>query len=134
MQFTSQELTLAPVNVVPLINVVFLLLIFFLLAGGGSDILDSMIPIDLPKAEASQEPAREPVVIVIGPFEDVLVNDQLVPADALADYLTELYEDFPSRRITLKVDAHESSTRLLTVLEQANRSGAESVSLMTQAF
>jgi biopolymer transport protein ExbD len=117
-------------NLIPLINVVFLLLIFFMLAGR----LAPTEPIALEplRSDSPQGARAAPLVVLIDRAGRIRLNGEPLDDTTLAGRIAEILADGP-RRIQIKADAALDALRLVALLEQLRAAGAEEVDLLTLA-
>lgn len=120
-------------NLVPLINIIFLLLIFFMIAGRIA--VSDVVPVD-PLRSATQVPQAEAdVILLVSVAGDVYVESEQVDHDALVTLLQErlAQSDDPDRfRVQVKVDAFLPVEELKAVLSRVRSAGLLKVSLLTQ--
>lgn len=115
-------------NLIPLINVIFLLLIFFMLAGQMA--LPSPFPVQPPAARLGTEPDGEPKLLIAADGR-LALNGEPVTLDALPARLKEAGVD-GDRPLRVKADGALSSERLLTVGRRLREAGVERVTLITR--
>lgn len=118
-------------NVVPLINVVFLLLIFFMLAGQISR--TDPFPLDPPTSER-EDAAREggPRTLFVAADGRIALGGETLALDAVADAVRALPVTARAR-LRLKTDRAAEARRVLDVLARAHAGGAGQVDLLTVA-
>lgn len=120
-------------NMVPLINVVFLMLVFFMVAGQikKADPLAVVPPHSINDTRTVNDPN---VVIVVG--DGVLyVDDQLQTIDAIQSYLEEKFTfalDKEGFWVQIKADGAIPLDKLRPIFNQIRLSGLIKVSLATQ--
>ena len=124
-----EDLTL---DLMPLIDVVFLLLIFFLITTSFTrPRQEHKIPINLPTgvsgAEASTE---EPVVIVVTAEGDVRFEETELQGDTLEAKLKSLKAAKPDASIMLRGDTEASHGRVVETLDAIKASGFDKVNLV----
>ncbi|MCH2548364.1 MAG: biopolymer transporter ExbD [Alphaproteobacteria bacterium] len=119
------------ISIVPLINVVFLLLIFFLVAGTIQKI--EIVPIDPPMAESGKILDEGHIVIVLGRYDEIIIDDQLVQLTDIVPILKEALKDYPGKIITIKSDAQIHANSLIAVMDEVKAAGGQNVSLVTQS-
>ena len=120
-------------NLVPLINIIFLLLIFFMVAGRITT--SDVVPVDAPQSTAQTPQAEADVSLLVSASGDVYVESQLVEIKALTGLLQKrLAEsvDPEAFRVHVKVDAALPVEDLKTVLGSVRSAGLLRVSLLTQ--
>src|SRR5690554_861492 len=120
-------------NLVPLINIIFLLLMFFMIAGRIA--VSDVVPVEALRS-ATQAPQTEAdVILLVSVAGDVYVESEQVGRDALVTLLQErlAQSDDPDRfRIQVKVDAFLPVEELKAVLSRIRNAGVLKVSLLTQ--
>ncbi len=112
-------------QLIPLINVVFLLLIFFMLAGA----LEAPHPVEVdpPRAEeAADEPQTERTVYIEADGNIVVIDDEVALAE-LAGAVAERGGDW-----VVRADAEAEATRVVAVLRALAEGGLERVELITR--
>ncbi|WCN07844.1 ExbD/TolR family protein [Marinomonas mediterranea] len=120
-------------NMIPMINVVFLMLVFFMVAGQikKSDPIKVQPPVSINEARAQTEPN---VVIVVGEGK-AYVNDTLFDAGQLQSYLESAFEESPDQEgfwVQIKADGDVSIESLKPIFTEIRRSGLTKVSIATQ--
>ena len=114
-------------NVVPLVNIVFLLLIFFLLAGT----LDAPEPREIEPPAQRGGAARDegPVALRLDQYGVVTLQGRALPAEDLAAELPTLLR---AGSVQLRADRRARAEHLLPLLESLERLGIRDVALVTQ--
>lgn len=130
MEFTRSKKPIRQVSMVPLINVVFLLLIFFLVAGTVKSV--EIIDVELPEAVSGQLVDEGPVEILLGRYQEIIINDAPVVLGNVSTHMKRLLKDNPQRVITLKPDARMSASRMIEVMHRIKEGGGQNVSITTQ--
>jgi biopolymer transport protein ExbD len=116
-------------NVLPLINIVFLLLIFFMIAGA----LSASAPFELdPPATAHGDRAPAPTAgVAIGADGRIAFAGETVALSALADRAGRWREAHGGEEpLTLRADARTESERLLAVIGALREGGVERVRIL----
>jgi biopolymer transport protein ExbD len=115
-------------NVIPLINVVFLLLIFFMLAGklGQSD------PFELtpPTSESERAPTERPATVYVGPDGQIALGDRVLALEGLEAAVRTRLADGPAV-VRLKSDQGAEANRVIDVMDALRRAGVARVTLLT---
>lgn len=117
-------------NLIPLINVVFLLLIFFMLAGRFAP----SEPTDLTPLQSDSPQGAQPTtrVILIDRAGQMTMNGDPFNEETLAERFAERQpEDTPPLQI--KADAALDAMRLIGLLERLQAAGVEQIDLLTLA-
>jgi biopolymer transport protein ExbD len=121
-------------NMVPLINVVFLMLVFFMVAGQirKADPIPVIPPYSINDTRSVTDPN---VVIVVGIDDGLYVDDQLFAIDEIQSYLETQFISTTNKEgfwVQIKADGGISLEKLRPVFNQVRLAGLTKVSLATQ--
>ncbi|MCB5162534.1 ExbD/TolR family protein [Marinomonas algarum] len=121
-------------NMVPLINVVFLMLVFFMVAGQirKADPVPVIPPQSINDTRAATDPSIE---IVLGADNSLYVDDVLFVIDDVQGYLADQFAaaiDKDGFWVQIKADGDLSLDVLRPVFNQVRLAGLTKVSLATQ--
>lgn len=124
-------------NLIPLINVVFLMLIFFMVAGkiSASDVLD----VQLPTSENTHSKHVDAVKLLIDDKGNIALNQEFITIQELSIQLDKIIESntlMPNHNsskppVNIKADANVSAERLYEVFSILKTSGIYKVTLLT---
>lgn len=133
--------SLAPVrnsddNLIPLINVVFLMLVFFMVAG---QILPSdAFKVEPPFSRVEKQAPREAILVLVDGSGRIALEGRELKLERLSAGLDTLLNgshatvgSAPQRPVALKVDAALPARELNGVLDALRAAGAASVTLYT---
>jgi biopolymer transport protein ExbD len=120
-----------PISLVPLINVVFLLVIYFMIAGHLEKF--SIIDVTLPVADSGQLLDDGPIQVVLGRYNEILINDELYDTSQVMAILGQHLSVNPERIITIKADANLEANALVGFMEQVRAAGGRNLSLVTES-
>jgi biopolymer transport protein ExbD len=115
-------------NVIPLINVVFLLLIFFMIAGKLSE--PAPFAVDPPRSEATRPAGPRPITVHVAADGRVAVNTETTTLAALGERLAAA-EGLAEAPVRLKADGQADSHRVMAVMDALRAAGASEVVLLT---
>lgn len=119
------------INLIPLVNVIFLLLTFFMVAGS----IDKVDPFPLSLPDASKKNnAKPPRVSVVYMHKDgrIAVNNDLVDRKDLPTIVNTLLLENKSREIVIKADSEVSSKDLIWVMRVIEKIGDADLSIVTK--
>ncbi|WP_432695922.1 ExbD/TolR family protein [Marinobacterium sp. YM272] len=121
-------------NMIPLINVVFLMLIFFMIAGqiSKTDALETSPPESVNERKLSDSESIELLVSADG---TLFIGDQPVSRDELTEALNqrvEQVEDVSSLTVRIKADADLPVAELKPLLSRVRDAGLVKASLITR--
>jgi biopolymer transport protein ExbD len=120
-------------NLIPLINVVFLMLIFFMVAG----VIRETDNVDMshPASITTQALAKQELTLVVNKDESILIDDLLVTHEGLTSQLMQLRqatENIADVYLVLRVDSSLPAKRLHKVLKSIRDAGLLKVQLLTE--
>lgn len=131
MEFSRNTRKIRAISMVSLIDIVFTIILFFLVAGHLEKF--SIIPIDLPSADSSQRLEEGPIVVLLGKYGEVIINDDLYEGATITAELAREFANNPERVVTIKADAYLEANKLVDFLEQIRAAGGKNLSLVTQS-
>lgn len=117
-------------NLIPLINIVFLMLIFFMVAGQIQR-TDS-IKIEPPQSVSSLSPEDEKVSLIIEHDGSIHLEDTAVELDQLANLLALQISHQPTSSLLIKTDATLPTEKLYEILKYVRAAGFQKISLATR--
>jgi biopolymer transport protein ExbD len=118
-------------NIVPLVNIVFLLLIFFMLAGTLRD--PQVLEVEPPETAPGLPASEESRTLSLDREGGLAVDGLRVEREALGDALSADSAFEPGRtRLRLRADRHARAEHLLPLLETLARLGFDDVALVTR--
>ena len=118
------------INLVPLINIVFLLLIFFMLSS--TLVTPDRFNVDLPEALETRSSEAQPIAVLISADGALAVNNESLDLGELEPAFSRLLADDPAAGILVKADAGATTADVVKVLRRARAAGIERVALATQ--
>lgn len=130
MEFERRRQGMKDINMIALINIIFVLLLFFLVTGTVEKF--DIIPIDAPIAKSGRMLEEGPTVILLGRYDEIIVNDEMVAREDLPQVLKERFKSQPNPIITLKPDSALEASKMIAVMDVIKAAGGKNLSLMTQ--
>ena len=123
--------TMSEINVTPFVDVMLVLLVVFMIT---APLLTVGVPIDLPKASASNlQGNEEPLTVSISDKGEIFLQETLVGAEELVARLLAIAENRTSRRIFVRGDRTVDYGAVMTVMSRLNAAGFNKVALVTEA-
>ena len=120
---------MAEINVTPLVDVMLVLLIIFMVT---APLLTAGVPVELPDSRANAlEQEQDQVTISIDREGYIYIDDEPVPVGGLPDALAALTQSTDKPQVTLRADRALDYGRVMAVMGELNRSGFNSISLVT---
>jgi len=120
-------------NLIPLINIVFLMLVFFMVAGHISQ--SDPIKVQPPNSASDTHNKTEPMVIVVASDGQIAFQQMMVNKQELATYIGNAFAsavDKQAFNLLVKVDADLVVDELQSVLQIIKQTGIKRVALATQ--
>ena len=122
---------LAEINVTPMVDVMLVLLVIFMVT---APLLTVGVPLDLPKTQAAAITDRKPPVILsLNRIGEVFIGDERIDPGNLAERLSGLAAEDPTRIVYVRGDQTISYAQLMEALGMVNRAGFARVSLIAEA-
>jgi len=128
MRLVREKQKSAVENVLPLINVVFLLLIFFMLAGAleKADLLD----IEPPETLATALPDDTTAMLLVDDDGTLSFRDEIVRRDEIVPRLKAYFAAHPDGRLKLKADAESDAADVIALIEELRAVGLKELGLL----
>ena len=117
-------------NLVPLINIVFLLLIFFMLSGTLSK--KDLFEVDPPLSYTGSNAETPEMTILIRNDNKISLDDKIIPLNNLEAYLTSLLKDKSIEEVLIKADGNASSGTLSKVIRMIRNTGIKRAAIVTK--
>ncbi len=124
----SQQNNTLEDNLIPMINIIFLLLIFFMIAGQVSQ-LRNPESIRVPDSASQKAITPQAIQITITQNQHYFVDDQPIALDELNQLLTDASD---KKTVNLMVDANLTAGDLDRVLQLLRQQTVSKVALFTQ--
>jgi len=122
---------LAEINVTPMVDVMLVLLVIFMVT---APLLTVGVPLDLPKTQAAAiTDRRPPVILSLNRIGEVFIGDERIDPGNLAERLSGLAAEDPTRIVYVRGDQTISYAQLMEALGMVNRAGFAKVSLIAEA-
>ncbi len=121
-----------PIQMAPLIDIVFLTLVFFM-ATTVYGVLESEIDITLPTAETSVQTTRTQGEIYINLKADgsIVVNNRTVSLDELQEILNKISQFFPGSSVIIRGDQNAMLGNAIRVLDCCRKAKIQNVAFST---
>ena len=116
-------------NVLPLINIVFLLLIFFLIAGALT--IPDLFPVEPPVSDSKTPAAPVETIVLIGADGQISLRNELIAADQLHALARAIIKQKPLQPFKLKADSQAASGRVIRAIEALRNAGVQQTLLIT---
>lgn len=131
MNFARNEKKRITISLIPLIDVSIFLLIFFMLAGSIEKF--DIIPVEPPMAQSGKLVDEGHVSIVLGKYDEILLNDEIIPMEEMQAILAPDLKANPNKVVTVKADATVPANRVIDVMDAIKAAGGRNLSVVTQS-
>lgn len=132
MKVAFEKTRKARIEMLPLIDIVFLLLVFFIYAML-SMAVHRALPVSLPQSATADIDQSAPLSVTVRSDGSVYVDKEPVPMERLAERLAETAMTGEDRAVLLFADRDLSYQYLFKVLDQIRTAGLTRISLQAEA-
>ena len=130
MEFDKATRTHHGINMVPLINIVFLLLIFFMLST--TLVAPEKIIVETPQSENSEEQEEVSLTLTILRNGEIYLNNKITSIDTVLATFQASVQKNENLNVLIKADANTTTKDVISVLKAARTARIENVALATQ--
>ncbi|HWP46827.1 MAG TPA: biopolymer transporter ExbD [Candidatus Limnocylindrales bacterium] len=120
--------TLAEVNIIPLVDVVFVLLIIFMVT---APMMHRGIDVQLPQAGVGAMGPEEKLIITITGDRQVYLNDRPVSLEDLRDLLQNLNLSKPEETVYIRSDQSVPYGFVVSTIAKIKEAGIQKIGLVT---
>lgn len=121
--------SLSDINVTPLVDVILVLLIIFMVT---APMMSRGIDVRLPRTEAGTDATEDRLVVAVDRDSTIFLNDKPVNLALLTDKLKGEMQRTGSDFVFLKADQDVAYGRVMAVMDQIKKAGAEKVGMVTR--
>ena len=119
------------IDVVPLIDVVFVILIFNILSSSLTQ--QTGVDVDKPQAQSAGELNRQSILVAITRDGNIHVNERPVDLEGLPDVLKRMLAGNVVGEVVLIADRESNTGLLVSVMDACNLAGAKKISVAALA-
>lgn len=129
MEFERRKYNHTHINIVPLVDMMFLLLLFFMLTS--QLIQEPAIRIRLPESNTAEVKSDEAKTILITQHGEIYFMDRKMDIQDLQRAIKEQIRDRERDFLKIKADKEVSVGLLVSVIDEVRRSGVKNFSIIT---
>jgi biopolymer transport protein ExbD len=120
-------------NLVPMIDVLFLLLAFFIISWQFSK-SETELNVNVPAAEQGSDTTQQRGEIIINVFADgsIKVEGQSQTMDELLEKLTGIHKAYPNQPVRIRGDGKVEYQRIVDVMDTCGKAGIWNISFAAQ--
>ena len=130
VEFERRRVVKTTLNLIPLINVVFLLLIFFMLSS--TMVVPENLGIDLPRSKNASPRAPSSIVVVVNRDGRMAIDGRTVAVADLGAVLARAVADSRDAEVLIKADMAAAAVHVTEIISQAQAAGISRVGLATE--
>ncbi len=130
MQLFQKQRRKPAIILTPLIDILFILIIFFVVSS--RIIGDSGIGVVLPKSGQGKDSVSFLPTLMVTSDEQLILNDEPVTWENLAEALQKILEDTPNSPLILNIDERVAHGRVVGLMDQAKEVGFQQIVFGTQ--
>ena len=131
MKISRKHTGKARIEMIPLIDVVFLLLVAFIFFAMSMTI-DRGVPVNLPVSSAAQVKEKNCAEIAIKKDGEIFFNREKINPHALISRLVLLHRELPETKIIISGDRETSYESVVSVIDAVKKAGISGLSLKTE--
>ena len=120
---------LSDINVTPLVDVVLVLLIIFMVT---APMMSRGIDVRLPRTAAGSDATEDRLVVTVDRDGTIYLNDRPVNAQLLPERLKSEMQRTGSEFVFLRADQEVPYGKVMTVMDQIKKAGADKVGMVTR--
>ncbi|WP_053228233.1 ExbD/TolR family protein [Spirochaeta cellobiosiphila] len=117
------------INIMPLIDVIFILLIFFMIA---SEFNKSILPMDLPQATTGEQ-QKTHISLSVGEDGRIAVDDQIVELEEISPIISTWVASTPEGTISIASDEQVDFGMFVKVLDEIRKGGGEKIGIQYES-
>jgi len=121
--------SLSEINVTPLVDVILVLLIIFMVT---APMMTRGIDVKLPRTESGSDATEQRLIVSVDRDNTVYLNDRPVNLNLLTDRLQTEMKRTGLDFVFLRADQEVPYGRVMLVMDQIKKSGADRVGMVTQ--
>lgn len=114
-------------DLIPLINIIFMLLFFFVVAGTMKE--NNPLNVDIPNATQGDVTAAAPLKVTLARGGRVMVNDEPISSSAYTERLKSFLAIEPSGLIAITADQRLPAHSLIKLIQITEKAGAVNIAL-----
>ena len=124
-KFTEEQES--PIDLTPMLDVVFILLIFFIVTA--SFVKESGIEVNKPQAQTAVKRELANIFIAINQHDEIWIDKRQVDVRALRAIIERLHAENPQSSIVIQADKHSTNEKLVNVMDAARQAGIYNIAI-----
>ncbi|MDI9347407.1 MAG: biopolymer transporter ExbD [Methylacidiphilales bacterium] len=124
-----KESYIEPLDLAPMLDMVFNLLLFFILAA--NFIKETGIEVNKSSATTSETRENANILVAISGRNEVWIQNRIVPDSGLRPIIEQLHAENPQGALIIQADKDSKNDKLVKVMDAARQAGVYNISLST---
>lgn len=124
-KFTEEQES--PIDLTPMLDVVFILLIFFIVTA--SFVKESGIEVNKPQAQTAVQKELANIFIAINAQDEIWIDKRKVDVRSLRAVIERLHAENPQSSIVIQADKRSTNEKLVNVMDAARQAGIYNIAI-----
>lgn len=124
-KFTEEQES--PIDLTPMLDVVFILLIFFIVTA--SFVKESGIEVNKPEAQTAVKKELANIFVAINEHDEIWIDKRQVDVRALRAIIERLNAENPQSSIVIQADKRSTNEKLVKVMDAARQAGIYNIAI-----
>lgn len=116
-----------PIDLTPMLDVVFILLIFFIVTA--SFVKESGIEVNKPEAQTAVKKELANIFVAINEHDEIWIDKRQVDVRALRGIIERLKAENPQSSIVIQADKRSTNEKLVKVMDAARQAGIYNIAI-----
>ncbi len=117
----------SPIDLTPMLDVVFILLIFFIVTA--SFVKEAGIEVNKPQAQSAVNKELANIFIAINEHDEIWIDKHKADVRSLRAIIERLYAENPQSSIVIQADKHSTNEKLVMVMDAARQAGIYNIAI-----
>ncbi|MCG8315695.1 MAG: biopolymer transporter ExbD [Pseudomonadales bacterium] len=117
----------SPIDLTPMLDVVFILLIFFVVTA--SFVKEAGIDVNKPQAQTAVNKELANIFIAINESDEIWVDKRKVDVRSLRAIIERLHAENPQSSIVIQADKRSTNEKLVKVMDAARQAGIYNIAI-----
>lgn len=124
-KFTEEQES--PIDLTPMLDVVFILLIFFIVTA--SFVKESGIEVNKPQAQTAVKKELANIFIAINEHDEIWIDKRKIDVRSLRAIIERLNAENPQSSIVIQADKRSTNEKLVNVMDAARQAGIYNIAI-----
>ena len=117
----------SPIDLTPMLDVVFILLIFFIVTA--SFVKESGIEVNKPQAQSAVQKELANIFIAINEHDEIWIDKRKADVRSLRAIIERLYAENPQSSVVIQADKRSTNEKLVHVMDAARQAGIYNIAI-----